>query len=119
MLAVLGVVAVVVFHITISEWLFKRKWGIEPDKSGLLWAGRDKRFVAAEVLILLTAFLYLFLNRGVGDTFFVVPLLLMGYFLIQAFEAKKRKPEDRGYYYDLLAVLSLFLMALFTLMGGL
>lgn len=118
MLAVLGVIAVVVFHITVSEWLLKRKWGIEPDKSGLSWSGRDKRFVAGEIFILLTAFVYLFLNRGVGDTFFVVPLLLMGYFLLQAFEAKKRNPEDRGYYYDLLAVLSLFLMALFSLIGA-
>ena len=117
MIAVFGVVFVVIFHITVSEFVLKRKWGIEPDRSGLSWAGRDKRFVAVEIILLLAAFSFLFVTRGVNHTFFVVPLLLTGYFLSQALEAKKRNPEDRGYYYDGLAVVSLLLMTIFSLLG--
>ncbi|SDX39069.1 MULTISPECIES: hypothetical protein [Salimicrobium] len=117
MTAVIGVVLVVIFHITVSEVVLKRKWGIEPDRTGMTWAGRDKRFVVLEVFLLIAAFTFLFLTGGADGMFFVVPLLLAAYFLSQVIEARRGDDGDRSYYYDGLAVLSLLLMTLFSFLG--
>ncbi|PBB06611.1 MULTISPECIES: hypothetical protein [Salimicrobium] len=117
MIAVLGVVLVVIFHITVSEVVLKRKWGIEPNRTGMTWVGRDKRFVTLEVILLIAGFTFLFLTGGADGMFFVVPLLLAAYFLSQVIEARRREPGDHSYYYDGLAVLSLLLMTLFSLSG--
>ncbi|WP_347860845.1 hypothetical protein U0355_09025 [Salimicrobium sp. PL1-032A] len=89
MIAVFGVIFVVIFHITVSEFLLRRKWGIEPESSGLSWSGRHKRFVAVELLLVLAAFSFLFVTGGRNGTFFVVPLLLAGVFSLRPWKRRR------------------------------